>query len=212
MKTKIILFFTLFIVSTAGVSAQNDFKALASSDDFKKKLSEESVSLKSIESDFVQTKYMELLSEKIVSKGTFYYKKDNKICLDYTSPVKYLIVINGKKVKIAADGKTNIYDIGKNKMMAQMNSLISACMTGNLNELTSDYQLIFKENNSQYWIQVQPQGSVKSYMKSIDIFLDKKDFSVQRLKMTEASNDYTEYIFTNKKKNAAIPDAKFSLK
>jgi outer membrane lipoprotein-sorting protein len=202
----------LFIACAANLSAQDNFKFLVSDDDFKKKISEESVSLKSLESTFTQNKHTSLLSGDIVSKGVFYYKKDNKICLDYTSPVKYLIVINGKKIKIAADGKTTVYDAGKDKMMSQVTTLMSSCITGDFDKLASEYTLTFKENAAQYRIEVLPKTESQSRMKSMDIFINKKDFSVQRLKMTESSNDYTEYVFTNSKKNVAIPDTKFSIK
>jgi outer membrane lipoprotein-sorting protein len=96
--------------------------------------------------------------------------------------------------------------------MEQMSTLISACMTGNLERLSSDYELTFKENEGQYWIAVVPQGSAKAYMKCIDIFLDKKDFFVHQLKITESSDDYTEYVFTGQKKNVVFPDAKFAIK
>lgn len=192
--------------------AQSDFKPLASPESFKQKLKDASVSLSTIESDFMQTKYMDLLSEKIVSKGKFYYKKTDKICLHYRQPVDYLIVLNGKKVKIAADGKTNVFDLGKNKMMGQMNVLISACMTGQLNELSGEYRLEFFENDRLYHIVLSPQGSAKSYISRIDIYLGKQDFAVQRLRLTESSADYTEYVFSNTRQNTEISDEKFSIR
>jgi outer membrane lipoprotein-sorting protein len=210
VKKKIALFFCVCL--SINVLAQTDFRSLASLEKFKEELKAESASLVGIESSFTQTKYIRLLSEKIVSSGMFYYQKSDKICLDYQKPVKYLIVINGNKIRIDADGKTNTYDLGSNKLMAQMNTLISACLTGNLDKLSSDYALTVKENDTLYLVEVIPSGSAKSYMKSIDIFLDKKDFSVQKLVITEASDDYTEYAFTGKKKNPSIPHAKFDIK
>jgi len=85
-------------------------------------------------------------------------------------------------------------------------------MTGNPERLSSDYELSYKENDSLYWVAVTPHGSAKAYLKCIDIFLDKKDFSVRQLKITESSDDYTEYVFTVQKKNVVFPDAKFAVK
>jgi outer membrane lipoprotein-sorting protein len=211
MKQISILFFWILLIS-GRLSAQNDFTPVVSAEKFKEELKTESARLIGIESNFSQTKYIGLLSEKIVSSGKFYYKKPDKICMDYSSPVKYLMVINGNKIKINSDGKSNVYDLSANRMMSQTQALISACMTGNLEKLSSDYELSFKENKTLYWVRVLPQGSVKSYLKSIDIYLDKNDFSVHQLKITETEDDYTEYTFTAKKKNPSIPDAKFSIK
>jgi outer membrane lipoprotein-sorting protein len=192
--------------------AQNEFTDIASADRFIEELKAASNPLTGIESNFSQTKYIGLLSEKIVSSGKFYYKKPDKICMDYSVPVKYRIIINGNKIKIDSDGKSNVYDLNSNKMMSQTTALLSACMTGNPEKLSSGYKLSFKENNTLYLMRILPQGSIKSYMQSIDIYLDKKDFSVYQLKITEDSGDYTEYTFTGKKKNPAIPDAKFDIK
>ena len=52
----------------------------------------------SIESDFVQEKNLQVLSEKIISKGHFTFKKENRLRWEYTSPSKYLIVINNQKI------------------------------------------------------------------------------------------------------------------
>jgi len=210
---QIILFLCLFcIYPTNRISAQNGFLPVTSTESIKRRMKEESEGLNNIESRFAQTKYIRMLSEKIVSTGVFYYQKPGKVCLDYLNPVKYRIVINGNKIKIDSDGKTNTFDAGSNRMMSQMSSLISACMTGNLEQLSSNYELTFKENEARYWIEVVPQGSAKTYMKCIDIFLDKKDFTVCQLKITEPTDDFTEYVFTGRKKNIAFPDEKFAVK
>jgi len=212
MKQKILLFLLVCFFFCSKTDAQTDFKPMVSIESFKNRMTGESDSLASIESRFTQTKHIRLLSEKIVSTGNFSYQKPNKVCLDYLNPVKYRIVVNGNKIKIDADGKTNIFDAGSNRLMEQMSVLLSACMTGNLDRLSSDYELTFKENDTQYWIAVVPQGSAKAYMKCIDIFLNKKDFSVRQLKITESSDDYTEYVFTGQKKNVVFSNAKFAVK
>jgi outer membrane lipoprotein-sorting protein len=208
---KLILIAALFLVAAGALRAQSDFGAVASVADFKQRLKAASATLLSIESDFSQSKYIDLLAEEIISTGRFYYKKVNKICLDYATPVSYLVVINEGIIKITSDGKTSVYEVGKNKMMAQMNTLMMACMNGNLDALISDFRLQFLENEAQYLISVQPKAGNRSPIRQMDILLDKKDFSVQELKMTEASKDYTVYTFSEKKKNIVLPDSKFAV-
>jgi outer membrane lipoprotein-sorting protein len=192
-------------------AAQTAFTPVASTGQLDAALLKASGDVNVLESDFVQTKYMEMLSENIVSKGKFYYKKTSKIALDYTSPAQYLIVINGQQVKIVSGGKKNIYELRANKMMSQTSALLSACMTGNLSLLSADYRLEYTENNTQYRIKILPLDSMKSYLEEIDIFLNKQDFSVDRLRMTEPTLDYTEYVFTNKKKNTPLTDEIFRI-
>jgi outer membrane lipoprotein-sorting protein len=206
---KLVFPFCCLLLPTIAAVAQTTFEAMASTAQLDTALVKASNGIQSIESDFVQTKYLEMLSENIVSKGTFYYQKANKIVLDYASPAHYLIVINGQKIKIVSGGKETIYALHANKMMSQTGELLSACMTGNLRLLSPDYRLEYRENDAQYWIKVLPLGGVKSYLKQIDIYLNKQDFSVDRLRMTEPALDYTEYVFTNKKKNTLLSDEIF---
>jgi hypothetical protein len=132
--------------------------------------------------------------------------------MDYITPSNYQVIINEDKIKITAGEKVNVYAIGKDKMMAQMNVLMTACMTGNLNALYPDYKLTFSESDTQYRIIIQPVAIKKSFIKSMDVLLDKTDFSVQQLLMIEtSSNDSTTYVFSGKKKNSSISDIKFNI-
>ncbi|MDR1783827.1 MAG: outer membrane lipoprotein carrier protein LolA [Dysgonamonadaceae bacterium] len=206
------IYLVLGLILSGSVYAQGDYRTMSDIAGFNNKLGEESAKLTALESDFRQTKFIGLLSEKIVSNGQFFYKKADKICLQYAAPVKYEIVINGQKIKIVSDGKKNVYDLNSNKMMAQTGNLLSACMTGNLASLSSEYSLAYSENEQLYLVEVSPKGNVKNYLKTISIYFSRKDFSVEQLRITEQSGDYTEYAFTNKKKNPQLPDAKFSVK
>ncbi|MDR1405571.1 MAG: outer membrane lipoprotein carrier protein LolA [Prevotellaceae bacterium] len=210
MMKFVISFYCLLLLAFAA-AAQTAFVPVVSAAQFEAALAKASGEVNDMECDFTQTKHMEMLSEKIISRGKFYYKKTDKTILDYHVPVQYLIVINGQKIKIVSGGKTNVYELQSNKMMSQSGSLLSACMTGNLHLLSPDYRLEYGENDAQYRITVTPLGEVNAYLKEIDIYLNKKDFSVDRLKMTEPSRDYTEYVFTNKRKNISLPDEKFNV-
>jgi len=81
------------------LSAQEELKPLASIAAFQERLKQEAANIRSIESDFTQEKYLDVFSEKVISKGRFYFKQDNMIRMDYSSPLNYLIIINGQKLK-----------------------------------------------------------------------------------------------------------------
>lgn len=102
MKT---IFTSLFISFLLSATMQAQMRPLDNINDFNQKLATEANTLQSIESDFTQEKYLDVFDEKIISEGHFYYKKENKICMEYSSPLNYLIVINGGKLKIVSDGK-----------------------------------------------------------------------------------------------------------
>ena len=97
--------------------------------------------------------------------------------------------------------------------MDQMSNLISACMTGNLDALGSDFRYEVRESASQYLVTIEPVSQmVKKYIVKMEIRLDRRDMSVVKLVMFENATDYTSYTFTEKKFNETIPSAVFSIR
>lgn len=214
---KIILILLLAVTCTVSF-ANNEMKTLANINDFKSKLKSETSKVNTIQSDFEQVKHLAVFDEDMISNGKFYYQKSDKLSLDYLYPVKYVMTMNGSKIKIASDGKVNVYDMGVNKAMGEMRDMLAACMTGNLDLMSNNYKIEYLHNDKEYLIKVFPLNEeAKKIMSRVDIFLDKKDLSVVRLRMFEAVSDkeevnYTEYRFTNKKININIPESQFVLK
>lgn len=131
MKILLLLMFCTVLPMQA-----QQMKKLTDLKDFEARLLQEAKNIESIESNFTQIKYLDVFDEKITSKGTFYYKKSNKICMDYAQPMNYLIVINNNQLKIVSDGKKSIMDLHSNKMMNQMQDMLTACMVGDLSNMS----------------------------------------------------------------------------
>ena len=106
MKILLLLMFCTVLPMQA-----QQMKKLTDLKDFEARLLQEAKNIESIESNFTQIKYLDVFDEKITSKGKFYYKKSNKICMDYAQPMNYLIVINNNQLKIVSDGKKSIMDL-----------------------------------------------------------------------------------------------------
>lgn len=199
----------LFIISWNSLNAQ--MTAMKDIEAFQNKIVEVAKSVESIESDFIQTKHLDIFNEDIISKGTFYYKSDDKISLNYTHPSSYLMVINGEKIKIVSDGKKNVMNLKSNKVMKEMRAMLAGCMSGNLSQVKG-YQMDFFEDNKFYLVKVKPTNkNVTDYVTGFDIYMDKNDLSVSKLRISEAGANYTEYLFSNKKFNTLTDDSKFSI-
>lgn len=188
-------------------------RPMSNPDQFNKRLAAEAQTLQSIESDFIQQKYLDVFDEKVTSRGRFYYKKENKICLQYSRPLNYLIVINNARLKIVSDGKKSIMNLSSNKMMNQMQDMLTACMVGDLSKLSSNYQLSYFEDSQYYLVRIKPTNkAIQAYIAEMEIHLDKTDMSVCRLRLSETATNYTEYEFLNKKFNALTDENVFSVR
>jgi len=201
----------LTFVAVSSLQAQQ-MRKINQMQEFDKRLSQETQTLQSIESDFSQTKYLDVLDEKVKSKGKFYYKKSNKIRMEYTSPINYLIVINGSKLKIVSDGKKNIMNVNSNKMMNEVQNMLTACTVGDLSKMSANYRLEYFEDAKSYLVKIKPiSKTLQAYITSIQIYLDKKDMSVYKMILSETATNYTEYEFYNKKFNSLKNEAIFAI-
>lgn len=131
---------------------------------------------------------------------------------EYTSPYTYLIAINKDKMFIKDNGKVNKYDINSNKMFKSINEMMVATVQGNLLN-NKDYKAKYYESEKYYLIELTPvQKAAKDFLKNILLFISKTDYSVEKVKMIEPSEDYTSIDFTNRKTNQPIGDEKFTVK
>ncbi|MBK5720101.1 outer membrane lipoprotein carrier protein LolA [Dysgonomonas sp. Marseille-P4677] len=205
------LYIYCLLIFTCLPQVNAQMKKMKDIDAFNKRIVQEAVSVKSIESDFTQIKHLDLFNEDITSKGKFYYKHSDKISLDYNHPTKYLIVINGEKLKIVSDGKKNVVNLKSNKVMTEMRAMLTACMSGNISRI-SGYSMEYFEDAGSYLIKIKPTNkSIQAYISGFDIYMDKKDMSVSKLRISENATDYTDYLFQNKKFNTLTDDKKFSV-
>lgn len=208
----LLTYLLLSILSIATAQAQA-MKKLVNLQEFESKLAKEAQTVASIESDFTQVKYLDVFDEKVTSKGKFYYQKSNKIRMEYFHPMDYLIVINGSKLKVISDGKKSIMNLSSNKMMNQMQDMLTACMVGDLSKMSSSYQLTYFEDVRYYLVKIKPTNkAIQAYITGIDIYLDKKDMSVYKLRLSETATNYTEYEFYNKKFNSLKNEEKFEIR
>jgi outer membrane lipoprotein-sorting protein len=177
---------------------------------FRAMLARETAALESLECDFVQTKYLEVFAEKVVSSGRFYYRKPSRIALVYTRPVAYRMVLNGREMIMESEGKKTVLSLSSNKLMGELQGVLTASMVGDFSRLSSGYRMEFFEDASCYMIRVQPlDKNLTKYVREAQVYVDRKNGSVLRLRLMETGENYTEYEFVNKRYNTLKDDQHF---
>ena len=206
------MFFAFMLLCTTAAFAQNYGNKIDPSRGFSERLKSASDRTQTIICDFEQVKYMSVLANTNKSKGRFFYKKAQKICLEYTNPQGNLIVMNGVKFKIQTNGKATVVKMNSNPMMRQMGNMLTACMTGNLDLFGNQSVSEYYENQSYYTVVISPTNRrVKSYLKQIVLRFDKDDMTLSSMKMNENDTDYTLYEFSGKRLNGNVDDDKFNI-
>lgn len=207
------IFTILFVVSGIVLSAQtNNFKKVTDQKTIAQKLNNASLNSKSIDSDFIQFKHLDILENDIKSKGHFSFQAEDKVRWEYSEPYKYLIIMNKGIMWINDGNKTQKYDTESNKMFKEINDLMLGMLQGQILE-NKNFDVIFYENSKQVLAKLSPKTTeMKDFLSNMHLYFDKKDYSVVKIKMLEHSGDYTLIEFFNKKINVEIPKSMFLVK
>ena len=209
---RIILTITILAIAVALKAQYAGYTPVADLAKFKADFSVATRKASSIKSDFVQEKNLSMLSEKIISKGKFWFKKESQVRMEYSQPYQYLMIINKDKVFVKDGQKENKISTKSNKLFQQINKIMIDCMQGTaLNN--PDFTTKVFENKNTSLVELTPvTKGLTALFKSINIIVDKKDFSVSSIAMQELSGDNTLIRFTNKELNVTIQDALFIIK
>ena len=208
---------TLLLCGVTAVSihaqAPKGFTSLTSTAALQSTLAATAKSTQTIASDFSQVKHMKMMNDKVSSKGKFYFKKEDKIRIEYTSPFQYLLVMNGGRIMVKDENnKSNKINTRNSQTMQSVNKVMMDCMRGTVFG-NKDFSVKAFETKSQYLLQLNPVNSaMKGLFARIDVYIDKTDNSISKLVMNENGGDFTDMSFNNKKINSGLADALFAIR
>ncbi len=188
------------------------FTPVQSIEAFKKEFVVQNAKLTSVKSLFTQEKTLTLLTEKIVSKGEFYFKRSDKIKISYATPYAYTLIINGDQMITKDQRKESHVNTASNKLFKQVNRIIIECVQGTILN-NKDFSVKIFESPSQFLLQMTPQTkAIKEFFETINITLSKHDYSVDEMELNEQGGDVTRMLFTQKQLNVPVSDEVFTLR
>ena len=169
--------------------------------------------MKSMQCDFVQTKQIKLLNDKMVSKGKMYYQQTNKLRWEYTSPYAYTFVLNGSKVLINKGNRSDVINVGQSKLFGEiarimMNSVVGKCLTD-----TKDFKASITGTATEYVATLYPQQKqMKQMFQKVVLHFGRKQATVSKVELVEKKGDTTVIELKNVKTNAAVNASVFNIK
>lgn len=177
---------------------------------FKQSVSAMAKKIKTLSTDFVQYKHMDFLSKDIETSGKMIFKEPNTLLWQYKKPYSYSIVFKNGKILINDEGKKSSIDVGNSKLFAKINKLIVGSVSGDLFD-DKEFSISYFKNKGQNISKFIPKdGTLKKYIKQIELTFDKEDATVVQVKLIESSADFTRIVMKNKIINAKIDEASFT--
>ncbi|WMJ72403.1 outer membrane lipoprotein carrier protein LolA [Cytophagaceae bacterium ABcell3] len=209
-KTGLLTLFLCFTVWLSAFAQERGFSPMQDVDSFKKGLEAVATSTKTIKASFQQEKYLAILSDKIQSEGLIRFKQPGFLRWEYNEPFEYSIVLNGKEVIVKDQGKSNTMDLSGSKSFKEINELIVNSIQGNVLD-DEKFDIEFLQSEDFYLTKLVPkEAQMAKFVAGINVYFDKKDYAVSKVKLKEDGGDYTLISFFDKKMNEAIADEVFS--
>lgn len=208
MKQRLLILFTLvgFVLFSASAITEQQKKDVIS------KINNASTSIQSMSASFTQTKYLSMLSDKMVSSGKVYYSKSDKLRWEYTSPYQYLFIFNGSKVYVGNKSKKNVIDTNTNKVFKEIARIMMSTVTGTALSNTSDFSISLSESSNQWVITLVPKKKeLKSMFSKVILYFNKTSYIVSEINIYEKNGDRTNIKFSGLTTNKKIDATLFSI-
>ncbi len=206
MKKLLLVIVAVFITTTVAHSQSTaDAK-------IKQQINAVASKMQTMQCDFVQTKYMKLLNDKMVSQGKMYYQQSDKLRWEYTSPYTYTFVLNGSKVMLNKGKRSDVINVNQSKFFKEiarimMNSVVGKCLTDE-----KDFKVSISSTATQWVATLVPQRKdMKQMFQKIVLYFSRSAKMVSTVELIEKKGDRTVIQLKNVKTNSPINAKVFSV-
>lgn len=176
-------------------------------------ISRAAAAMKTMQADFVQTKHLRMLGEKMVSRGRMCYQQSDRLRWEYTKPYAYTFILNGNSVMMSKGGRRDVVDVNRNKVFREiarmmMSSVVGTCLTDSRN-----FKVSMTVDKQTYTATLLPQKKdMKAMFTRIVLVFNRRTSVVSKVTMYEKNGDRTEITLDNVRTGAAVSPTEFTIK
>lgn len=176
-------------------------------------VSRAAATIKTMQADFVQTKHLRMLGDKMVSRGRMCYQQSDRLRWEYTKPYAYTFILNGNSVMMSKGGHRDVVDVNRNKVFREiaqmmMSSVVGTCLTD-----SKRFKVSMTVDKQTCTATLLPQKKdVKAMFTRIVLVFNRKTSVVSKVTMYEKNGDRTEITLDNVRIGAAVSPTEFTIK
>jgi len=201
------LLLALALLGTA-LRAQSPTEAQA-----KEKISRAAAAVKSMECDFVQTKTLRMLNDKLVSKGRMHYRQPDQLRWEYTSPYRYAFVLNGDRVLLKKDDRNDVIDVRQNKVFREIARIMMNSITGKGLTDERDFKSSVAQTPAEWVATLTPvRKDMRQLFSKLVVCFDRQAAMVKKVTLVEANGDQTVIELKNIKTNGTVSASLFDIR
>ena len=178
----------------------------------KQKISQVAATTKTMQCDFVQTKYLKMLNDKMVSKGIMFYQQSNCLRWEYTSPYTYTFILNNDKVLLKNKKRNDVIDVNQNKVFKEIARIMMNSVVGNCLQDDKSFKSSISVAGGEWVATLLPlRKDMKQMFQSIVLHFSQQQAVVTQVELTEKNGDKTVIELKNIKTNGPINANMFAL-
>lgn len=158
---------------------------------------------RTIRASFLQERQIKGLSRPLTSRGTFIYERGRGIAWVQETPFKiaYIVTPKGVRRQSMTEGLTS-EAVEDNPIARQISSTLLSVWSGDLTQLEKSFTIYRSGKITSWTVGLKPKSrEVSSILSSIVLFGDKV---VQRVSVTDANGDLSNFSLTNVESNPAL--------
>lgn len=175
-------------------------------------ISAAAASIKTMQCDFVQTKSLKMLGDKMVSEGQMWCQQPNMLRWQYASPYTYTFILNNNRVSVRKGNHSDVIDVNKNRMFKEIARIMMNSVLGKVLTDKKDFKSSVARDGLYYIVTLIPQKKeMKQMFTAILLHYDTGQKLVTKVEMREKNGDSTLIEMKNIKKNSPINAAQFKI-
>ena len=173
------------------------------SGEFERELKAKNEGITSIVAEMTQTREVAVLSDVVNEEGNFYFQAPNNILLSFDDGD--YIKLSAEWFEMKSGANVTKRSASSNPMLKQLSAMLTACMNGDIASIAKGFTPTVTKSDKEWRVVLKPErGKGAAKIAEVELIFDRKDMSINRLKMVEKSGDYTMYTFRNKQFNMTI--------
>ena len=168
-------------------------------------ISSVAASIKTLKCDFIQTKNLKMLGDKLLSKGVMYCSQPNHLRWEYLSPYTYTFILNNTQVLLKKGNRNDIIDVNQNRMFKEIARIMMNCVLGKCLTDKKDFKVSISGLDNFYIVTLIPQKKeMKQTFTKIVLHYNRECSMIVKVSMYEKNGDTTLIELMNINKNKAI--------
>lgn len=169
-------------------------------------------SVKTLQCDFIQTKHLKMLNDKMVSKGKMYYRQGRQLRWEYIAPYTYTFILNNDRVLLKKGDREDVVDINQNKMFKEIARMMMSSVTGDCLNDQGGFRCSLSAVNGEWVATLLPlRKEMKQLFRSVVLHFSRSLAVVTAVELIEKNGDRTVIELKNIRKNEAIGSDRFAV-